>query len=272
MLRKRMVMAVAASAALAATLSPGGGAAGAPVTASSESRPAALTGQELSATMVEWTRQGKTAVEMDRLLEVHGMDIHAPAAYDRRVRQLRARSAAGDVTLNPPFLIHDEGARWYWMANYSWNNTSFSEDMPATCAGYDRCDLLGNDAYGIAFDRDLDTVAYWATFGHRSTSLPSHRIIDPAERTRWGVVYKKQDTVYKPSTPNDLDMYHGNVTVEIHGRPCGVTEAWTKLAHTYGGTGISSISINLGAIGFGFNDADERWTKASQPGRATRSC
>ena len=247
-------------------------------TSSSTAAPAigatALTGAQLSQKMLGWQRQGKTAVEIDKALEPYGFDVVQPAKYDRIAarREALARSGASDVSLSAPFIIHDAGARWYWSANYSWDNTDFSNDMPITCNGYDNCNLYGKDGFGIAFDRKLDIRGYWATFGYRSSSLPSDRILDPAERNAYGVVYKKQDTVYKPSTPNDLDMYYGNVMVEIDGRPCNTTNAWSKLAHTWGEESIPSITIGSGFISYTFGGEGSKWTHVSQPGSNTHNC
>lgn len=235
-----------------------------------------LTGQELSETVLAMHKQGLSAVEIDRELERHGLDVLDPEAYDAATRSsaglLDPMSGSGDVALSPPFIVHEEGARWYWMANYRWRNSDFSNDQTYSCRFYDRCKLPGRDGYGLYFDRRLDMRGYWSSFGHRSPSLPAARILDPWERNVYGVVYKKQDIVYRNSSPDDLNMYYGNITVEIHGRPCGTTNAWTKFAHTWGDRNLPDVNIGRGFLTFTFSGSGSKWQKVSQPGSNTRRC
>ncbi|MBD8869131.1 hypothetical protein [Nocardioides donggukensis] len=233
---------------------------------------ATLTGKQLSRKVLALHRKGKTAVQIDRALEPYGFSISRPAAYDAEQRTVAARSGGGDMTVSAPFIVHDEGSRWYWMANYRWNNSDFSNDQTYSCRFYDRCKLPGKDAYGLYFDRRQDIRGYWASFGHKSTSLPDARLLSPWERNRFGVVFKKQDIVYRPSSPDDLNMYYGNITVQVHGRPCGSSTAWTKYAHTWGNKGIPSVSINAGFMSFSFSGDGKKWQKISQPGANRRRC
>lgn len=236
----------------------------------------ALTGQELSDKVLALHRQGLGPVEIDRALRPHGFRVldaeRAEAGMRTSDGSVRLASGSGDMRLSAPFIVHDEGARWYWMANYRWNNSDFSNDQQYSCRFYDRCKLPGRDGYGMYFDRKLDIRGYWASFGHRSTSLPDSRLLDPWERNRFGVVYKKQDIVYRSSSPDDLNMYYGNITVQIHGRPCGTTNAWTKYAHTWGDKNLPDVNIGSGFLSFTFSGSGSKWQKVSQPGSNTRRC
>jgi hypothetical protein len=234
---------------------------------------ATLTGAQLSDKVARLARAGRTATQIDRALARHGFHVQDAKAYDARARAVSARdSTRGDMRVSAPFIVHDEGARWYWMANYRWTSNDFSDDQTASCRFYDRCKLPGRDAFGLYFDRRQDIRGYWASFGHRSPSLPAARVLSPWERNRFGVVFRRQDIVYRNSSPDDLNMYYGNVTVEIDGRPCGDSTAWSKYAHTWGNKGLPDVTINAGFLGFTFSGSGHKWQKVSQPGANKRRC
>lgn len=253
-----------AALTLTATLA-GPSALGRPVPVRAQDEAPVPAGQRLSAELLSYQQHQLSSAAIDRKLRGQGYRVVSTGG-----EPVLLRSGAGDVKLYPPTLVHDEGARWYWMARYAWQNTDYSAEQHWSCRFYDACKLPGKDGFGMVFNKVLTMTGYWATFGPRSGS--GHRILDPWERNRWGVVYKKQDIVYRAPSPDDLNMYYGNIVVAVRGRPCGTTSAWTKLAHTWDDSTLPGVTIGSSVINFQFGSDGQKWQKASQPGLNTRNC
>lgn len=236
--------------------------------AATAAHPATTRSHELSALVMRLQRAGKQDAALERALERRGYDVMRPAAVPAGIA---ARSDAGDVSVKRPMLVHDTGSKWLWMATYTWNNANFSGDQPGSCAGYDRCQLLGKDAFGLAFSKVLNMTDYWATFGPREAGT-GDRILNPWEANRWGVVYRKQDIVERRTSPDDLNMYFGNIVVAINGRPCGQTNAYAKYAHTWSNRDLAGVTINASVISYTFDGSSGRFQETSQPGTDTRNC
>lgn len=223
---------------------------------------------KLSALVIRLQRAGKQGTGLARALERRGYDVVSSAA---RTQAPMARSSAADVNVQRPILLHDEGSKYQWIATYTWKNAAFSEDQSSSCVFYDRCELPGRDAFGISFNKVVNMTDYWATFGPREAG-EGDRILNPWEANRWGVAYRKQDIVERRTSPDDLNMYFGNIVVAINGRPCGTTSAFAKYAHTWEDRDLAGVTIGNDVLTYTFNGTSDRWQEASQPGSNTKSC
>ncbi|WP_205474735.1 hypothetical protein [Nocardioides sp. SYSU D00038] len=253
----------------------------APVTTTASAEPAAARADSSRTTLADQARadrlskkifrlqqRGLRGARLDRAIEGLGLRKVDNLAPPPRL----ARSGRNDVNVMPPKYFKDEGGRGYWIGAYTWLNDDYTEDESPSCSLpiYDGCKLPGRDAFGIAFNKVLDVTGYSATFGWRDGG--GTRTLKAWERNRWGVAFRKTDIVDHRESPDDFNMYQGNVLVMTKGRPCGVTGAWTKYAHTWSNKDLKGVTVALGDISYTFSGTGGKWQVVSQPGRNRKKC
>ncbi|MEZ5095689.1 MAG: hypothetical protein R2731_05970 [Nocardioides sp.] len=188
-------------------------------------------------------RRGADQAGVDRALTRAGFQVSPSGAASDPATPVPA-SAANDVAMYRPTIVHNGGSNYTWSAAYAWKNSDFTQDEPGDCVLFDGCRLYGKDGLGLYFDRRLTMTGYLARFSWREGG--SATIRSPWDRNRFGVAYRKQDITSHLTDPDDLNMYYGVVAVSIKGRPCGSTSAWSKYAHTWQKMALTDVTIGAG--------------------------
>ena len=190
-------------------------------------------------------------------------------------------SYASDVTVRSPAIYYDRDSGQYMSLSYwDWRNRNF--EYPSAWSGGTVYNMGQQDGFGIAYDKNVYMrsyrISYWGFSTDPYIGFPTTYSSTAATANAAGVGFRFQDKM-KRTAPNgtyqsDGNIAHGQlVNFFLNGQSgCRSIYGFAKVSHTWSSTGVSSVSISPGSVGFSFSSTSSRWENTGQPGTAATIC
>jgi hypothetical protein len=202
-------------------------------------------------------------VPTDALLRRHGYlrvsTAEAPSAQQRS-------STPEDVRIPTPIIAFDlQRMRYTASATYQWNCGSCWENTGGN--------IGGPDGFGFSLSRAVTNQGTTGQFsGKPGLAIGTTVLSNTARNNQYGVAYKLQDwEVALPGNRLDYNTYSGAVTMDM-ARPCGETQIFSKVFHTWDTTALTGVDIGIFSIGAQWSTTAHHWQAVSQAGTLNVDC
>jgi hypothetical protein len=207
-------------------------------------------------------RAGGSAHAVDRMLEREFGWLRVAGGDDGAELVPLGTPSGSDVTLPKPTVYRNvQAARFEAVATWAWK----------LCGGV-RCwaanygDVVGNDGgpdgFGIVSTIGVNfNSTFFATYTERGALVT---YTNPDDFDQYGAGFSEQDRRYHG---RDYSWDHGTIIFGFNIRTCTGMQGtpWifkSRMSHTWGDTGVASISLSAGIISFGFtnNGSTRKWS------------
>jgi hypothetical protein len=170
--------------------------------------------------------------------------------------------SGSDVRLPRPTVYRNvQAGRYEAVATWQWKSCGV---LRCWAANYG--DVLGNDGgpdgFGIVSNVGVNfNSTFFATYTERG-ALSTYS--NPDDFDQYGAGFSEQDRRYHA---RDYTWDHGTIVFGFNIRTCTGMKGtpWifkSRMSHTWGDTGVASISLSAGIIGFGYtnNGSPRKWS------------
>jgi hypothetical protein len=251
-----MGRAIVAAVMAATALAPGPAVEGAPPTSDDAAYYAAV------ARRIEQVRRARgDSGALDRMLEREFGWVKVAGGGGEDLVALGTPSGS-DVTLYKPSVYRNvQAGRYEAVATWQWKKCGV---LYCWAANYG--DTLGNDGgpdgFGIVSSVGVNFITtYFATFSERGALLT---YTNPDDFDQYGAGFSEQDRRYHA---RDYTWDHGTIMYAFNIKTCSGMKGtpWifkSRMSHTWGDTGVQSVSVSAGFIGFSFTNggSTRKWS------------
>jgi hypothetical protein len=218
----------------------------------------------LSQKMATLRQQGLTVEAIDAVLAKEGVINES----GRPAPKPSANSSQGNIGVWAPTIYKDSCSSTRYVTAY-WDFNSMSA-MGNDAGNCDYCNVGGQDAMGVAFNRAVGSAAGYssATWGASSAFPASSGRMWPGSANTTGVVFQGQDHYCHPiicGGSNDYDFFHGYIVYTIGSIGCGALQAFSLYGHSWGGTQLSGVGVGPWSVSIEWTDWSAGWNAGSQP-------
>ncbi|MEU1667832.1 hypothetical protein ABZ547_30515 [Streptomyces sparsogenes] len=192
-------------------------------------------------------------------------EIDAKLAQDACLQ--RVDDGGGDVTTlgNPDDeisigkpLIYRPAGKSYYIAAASWKWKKIPKDID------------GYDGFGISFNKKVTHLAHSLTYKGKYYGKKKMKQAEDSGPYGAAFIFNEGPRGYA-----GLDIQGRRGTMVIAFKPtsgCQKVQAFSKYAHTWKSTSVTSASIGKWSIGFAWTNYDHKWQQASQPSGEAKVC
>ena len=206
-------------------------------------------------------RNGASRSAIDRMLE---REFGWVRETEEPSMETLAAPSASDITLYKPTIYRNVPANRYEVtARWQWKNCGTPRCWMVNYPGVNG-NVGGPNAFAINTSRNVNELA--TTFATYDEDGSGRIYSNPDVFDADGVGFTEQDTQH--ATPWDnFSWDHGTLVFafRLTGAcvPGQLFKFKSKLAHTWDSTSVSSMSISLTGIDFGFSSSEARWVGLS---------
>lgn len=207
-------------------------------------------------------RAGGNADAVDRMLAREFGWVKVAGGADGGELVPLGTPSGSDVTLPRPTVYRNvQAARFEALATWQWKSCGALQ-----CWAANYGDAVGNDGgqdgFGIVSTIGVNfSSTFFATYTERGALLT---YTNPEDFDQYGTGFSEQDRRYHA---RDYTWDHGTIVFGFNIRTCTGMKGtpWifkSRMSHTWGDTGVVSITLSAGVIGFTFSDpgSTRKWS------------
>lgn len=204
--------------------------------------------------------EGRTSAEVAAvLLAEFGLVAQQPPAVD--TGGATALSTNQMVNLPRPEAFYDSQIRHHVLfGRFQWKHNCdtyycWRHDVNGSTTNVGRL-----DGFSVAASKTI--TKHGTGFSTYGSGNWSNHYSNPWNSSNYGFAFKAQDK-YGGGFNGDYSWDHGTMSMTYDYPGCGTYSFRTKLAHTWGSTDLTGVSIGSGGISFSFSSTNNRWQAAT---------
>ena len=204
--------------------------------------------------------EGRTSAEVDAVLLAE-FGLVAEQAEVPELGGVHAASTNQMVNLPRPDAYYDaQIGRHVVFGRFQWKHNCDTYYCWRHDVNGDTTNVGKLDGFSVSASKTI--TKYGTGFSTYGSGNWSNHYSNPWNSSNYGFAFKAQDK-YGGGFNGDYSWDHGTMSMTYAYQGCGTYSFRTKLAHTWGSTDLTGVSIGSGGVSFSFSSTNNRWQAAT---------